>query len=263
MNRVQRTAVVTAAGGGIGRAIVRRLLADDYAVFALDLDQPALDQLAREQTSGTLHTLRCDGTAAADVERAFAAIAERGPLHVLVNGVGSTCSGGLRDLSPARWQQMFDLNLTSVFLATRAALPLLEAASGDRVVLNISSTLATVADHTTLAYGAFKAGLEQLTRGLALELAPQRIRALAIAPGPVTATGGEATFDTADNAGLNPLGRFGTPDEIAVLAAFLVSPEASYLTGTAIRIDGGDAALGAGWGSLRALLAAGGQSATA
>ncbi len=253
MEPTQPIAVVTAAGGGIGRAIVRELLAQQYTVYALDYDAAALKHLSTQILADRLHTLVCDATHPASVADAFQVVGQHGTLHVLVNGVGSTCSGGLRDLTIERWQSMFDLNLTSVLLCTQAALPLMETTTGDRVVVNISSALATVADHTTLAYGAFKAGLEQLTRSLALELAPLGARAVGIAPGPVTETGGEAAFDTAENARLNPLARFATTKEIAALVGWLVSPAASYITGTTIRVDGGDSALGIGWGPLQAL----------
>jgi NAD(P)-dependent dehydrogenase (short-subunit alcohol dehydrogenase family) len=254
MHNQSRLAVVTAAGGGIGRATVRRLLANNLAVIAVDRDAAALDALATELQSAALLTIAGDMTSAADVARVFARAAEHGPLAVLVNGVGSTCSSSLRELSPGEWQRLFDLNLTSVFLCVQAALPLLERAPGDRVIINISSTLAQVADPQTLAYGAFKAALEQLTRALALEIAPSRIRAVAVAPGPVAATGGEAAFDTDTFARLNPLGRFAGVDEVAALIGFLASPAAAYITGTTVRLDGGDSALGAGWGPLQTLI---------
>jgi NAD(P)-dependent dehydrogenase (short-subunit alcohol dehydrogenase family) len=253
MQTTQRIAVVTAAAGGIGQAIVRELLAQQHTVFALDYDHAALKRLSDKNSNDQLHPILCDATKPSAVAEAFKQIGQQGMLHVLVNGVGSTCSGGLRDLTVERWQYMFDLNLTSVLLCTQAALPLLETTPGDRVVVNISSALATVADHTTLAYGAFKAGLEQLTRSLALELAPLGARALAVAPGPVSETGGEATFDTVENTQLNPLARFATTKEIAALVGWLASPAATYITGTTIRIDGGDSALGIGWGPLLAL----------
>ncbi len=166
-----------------------------------------------------------------------------------MNGVGSICSGGLRTIALSDWQHKFDLNLTSVLLCSRAALPLFKRSTGDRVVINLSSTLARVTDPDTLAYGAFKAALEQMTRAMALELAPQGIRAVVVAPGPVASTGGEAAWEEERYTRLNPLGRFATPDEIADVIAFLASPQARYITGTTLRVDGGDAALGIGWGS--------------
>lgn len=254
MQHPQRIAVVTAAGGGIGRAIVQRLLADGLMVVAVDRDQTALNTLATAQPGSALQIQQADLTDPADVARVFAAIGELGALHVLVNGVGSACSSRLSDLALAEWRRLFDLNLTSVLLCTQAALPLLRASQGDRVIVNLSSTLATVADPDTLAYGAFKAALDQWTRSLALELAPDRIRVVAVAPGPVAETGGEAAFESPRFAQLNPLGRFATPGEVAALTSFIAAPEASFITGTILRIDGGDSALGAGWGPLLRLL---------
>lgn len=243
-------AVVTAAGGGIGSAVVRRFLAQGLHVAAIDQDAAALERLVSSNTSESLHTFVADLTSEEQVARVYEKLADLEDLRIVVNGVGSNCSGGLRDLSLSQWQQGFDLNLTSVFLSTRAALPLLERSTGDRVVINISSTLASVADPTTLAYGAFKAALDHWTRAAALELAPQGIRVVAVAPGAVSGTVGEAAYEEADYERLNPLGRFASTDEIAGVIAFLASSEARYMTGTVLQIDGGDAALGVGWGSL-------------
>lgn len=254
MQQPQRIAVVTAAGGGIGRAVVHRLLDQGLVVVACDRDRAALDTLANERPSATLHLQQGDLTDPADVERVFGAVGELGALHVLINGVGSACSSSLADLSLTEWRRLFDLNLTSVLLCTQAALPLLRSATDDRVIVNISSTLATVADPTTLAYGVFKAGLDQWTRSLALELASDGIRVVAVAPGPVTATGGEAAFEGPRFTQLNPLGRFAAPAEVAALIGFLATPEAGFISGTTLRIDGGDSALGAGWGPLLSLL---------
>lgn len=246
-----RIAIVTAAGGGIGSAIAQQLLMDGAIVVAVDRNEQALHLLTENER---LHPVVADVTKPDDVARVYRQVEQLGGLHVLINGVGSTCASSLRDLTLNDWQHLFNLNLTSAFLCTQAVLPLLEATRGNRAIINISSTLATVADPTTLAYGAFKAALEQMTRSLALELAPQGIRVLAIAPGPVAGTSGEAAYETDAFAQLNPMGRFATGAEIATLTAFLASAKAAYITGTVIRIDGGDGALGVGWGSLQKLL---------
>lgn len=255
MDERPRIAIVTAAGGGIGSAIAQQLLIDGAIVVAVDRNEQALQSLAKRTAENSrLHIVTGDMTHADDVAEVYKQVEQLGALHVLINGVGSLCASSLRDLTLNDWQHLFNLNLTSAFLCTQAALPLLEATRGDRAIINISSTLATVADPTTLAYGAFKAALEQMTRSLALELAPQGIRVLAIAPGPVAGTSGEAAYETDTFAKLNPMGRFATGAEIATLTAFLASPKAAYITGTVIRIDGGDRALGAGWGPLQKLL---------
>lgn len=249
----ERVALVTAAGNGIGKATVQRLLADGFRVVAADRDAAALARLAAEHRGAPLHPHVADVTDLDSVEDLFAAVEALGALQVLVNGVGSICSGGLRTLALDDWQGKFELNLTSVLLCSRAALPSLERSRGEGVIVNISSTLARVADPDTLAYGAFKAALEQMTRTMALELAPQGIRVVAVAPGPVASTGGEAVWEAERYARLNPLGRFATPHEIADVIAFVASPAARYITGTTISVDGGDAALGAGWGTLAKL----------
>lgn len=249
----ERVALVTAAGSGIGKATAQRLLRDGFRVVAADRDEAALARLAAEYPNAPLHTHVADVTDPQAVERLFVAVEALGTLHVLVNGVGSICSGGLRTITLDDWHGKFNLNLTSVLLCSRAALPSLERSRGECVIVNISSTLARVADPDTLAYGAFKAALEQMTRIMALELAPQGIRVVAVAPGPVASTGGEAAWETDQYARLNPLGRFATPHEIADVIAFVASPAGRYITGTTIAVDGGDAALGAGWGTLTKL----------
>jgi meso-butanediol dehydrogenase / (S,S)-butanediol dehydrogenase / diacetyl reductase len=254
MSQTQRIAIVTAAGGGIGRATALALLQQGLTVIAVDRDRAALDALHGAADSERLLAVVADATDPAAAERAVFDATRLGGLHVLVNGVGSTCSGGIRELSLQTWREKFELNLTSVFVMTQAALPLLRATHGDRVVINLSSSLAAVADPQTIAYSAFKAALEQMTRCLALDLAADGVRAVAVAPGPVAATGGEAEFESPEYARLTPLRRFATTDEIAAMIAFVASPAASYVSGTTVRVDGGDSAFGAGWGALEPLL---------
>ena len=242
----RRIALVTAAGSGIGKATVQRLLSEGLGVVAVDIDSSALQALAREHQDQPLWCEVADVTDTKAVERAFGRLDHLGALHVLVNGVGSVCSGGLHTLSLTDWQQKFDLNLTSVLLCSRAALPWLERSDGDRVIVNLSSTLARVADPDTLAYGAFKAALEQMTRSMALELAPHGVRVVALAPGPVAATGGEAAWEQERYVRLNPLNRFASVEEVAGVIGFLCSPAARYITGTTIVVDGGADAWGLG-----------------
>ncbi len=247
----QRIAIVTAAGGGIGRATTRALLDQGYTVIAADRDQAALDELHSDAGNARLYGVVADVTQPVDAERVAGTAARLGALHVLVNGVGSTCSGSIRDLSLQTWREKFELNLTSVFVMTQAALPLLQATHGDRVIINLSSSLAAIADPDTIAYSAFKAALEQWTRCLALDLAADGVRVVAVAPGPVADTGGEAEFESPEYARFTPLRRFATTAEVAAAIAWVASPAAAYITGVTLRVDGGDSAFGAGWGTLQ------------
>jgi 3-oxoacyl-[acyl-carrier protein] reductase len=239
-------AVVTGASNGIGAATVRVLLDGGYHVVAFDTE-PMLN------TSEHLEMVQGDATREEDVERLAMHVANIGTLHVVVNVVGSVCGGRLLDLTPADWRNGFDVNLTSVFLVCRALLPILERTQGDRVIVNLSSSLARVCDPETIAYGAFKSALEHFSRTLALELAPRGVRVMVVAPGPVAGAAAEARWDEASFGHLSPLKRFATPQEVARVIGFIAAPEAAYLTGAVYAVDGGDAALGVGWGSLNEL----------
>lgn len=241
-----RAAVVTGAAGGIGRAVARKLLAEGYRVFAFDRDPITTEHPGLTAVQG-------DATSPDDVARLAAAVQAHGPLHVLVNAVGLACEGSFDDLTLETWRASFDLNLTSVFLTTQALLPLLRQAGGDRAIVNLSSTLARVADPQVIAYGTFKAALEHFSRTLALHLAKDGIRVVVVAPGPVSATASESRWAEDRYAKLNPLGRFATPEEVATLIAFLAGPDAGFITGSVHAVDGGDSALGAGWGFLEQL----------
>jgi 3-oxoacyl-[acyl-carrier protein] reductase len=237
-----RVAVVTGAASGIGRAVTDSFLQRGDTVIAVDLDTSACPK------SENLILVNGDITRTEDVHRVVAAVQTRGLLHVLVNAVGSVHRGRFAGLALDDWRAAFELNVMTVVQVTQALLPSLEATSGDRVIINLSSTLARVADPDLIAYGASKAALEHFTRTLALDLAPRRIRVVGVAPGPVSDTAADAHWTEAQFGPRNPLGRFARPDEIASLVAFLSSDQAQYITGSIHDLDGGDAALGAGWG---------------
>ncbi|HEV7666449.1 MAG TPA: SDR family oxidoreductase [Chloroflexota bacterium] len=242
-----RISVVTGAAGGIGRATVNALLARGDRVIAFDVDPSPFVQ------SDHLTPLAGDATRAADVETLLHTAVALGGLHVLINLVGSPCTGRFEALTLDDWRTGFELNLTSVWLVTRKLLPLLRATAGDRVIVNLSSTLARVSDPDTIAYGAFKAALEHLSRTLAIDLAADHIRVVAVAPGPVSGTRSDQQWSEEQFGRLNPLGRFATPNEVASVIAFVSSTAASFVTGCVYAVDGGDSALGVGWGAPRRL----------
>ena len=174
-----------------------------------------------------------------------ATVARFGALDVLVNAAGILTSGSLETTTLAAWDQMFDVNLRSVFHLTQLALPHLERRPGS--IVNLSSVTGSRAFPGILAYCVSKAGVDQFTRCLALELAPKGIRVNALNPGVVETelhrAGGMdperyAAF-LARGRETHPLGRVGRPEEVAELALFLASPASGWITGGTFPIDGG------------------------
>lgn len=243
-----RTAIVTGASSGIGRATAQRLAKDGFAVLAVGRDARALAEVCREieQTGGRAALLAADVTAA----EAPAAIIDRalslfGGLDSLVNAAGIIASGGVAETADEGWDVMMDVNVRAPFRLIRQATPALVARCG--TVVNVSSVAGTRSFPGLAAYCVSKAAVDQLTRCAALDLAPRGVRVNAVNPGVVVTNlhrrGGmdEARYAAflAHSNTTHPLGRPGTPDEVAELIAFLVSPAAVWMTGETISIDGG------------------------
>jgi 3-oxoacyl-[acyl-carrier protein] reductase len=231
-----RVAFVTGGRGGIGRAINRALASQGLLVVAADLSEP--DHV---DDSAQIH-VRADVTRDEDVAAAIAAATASGQLQVVVN-----CAGVLRDMriekSPgADITQMWEINVAAMARVCHFAAPHLGAGAS---IVNIGSVSARLGRWTLGAalYGATKSGVETYSRYLAAELATRGIRVNAVAPGLINVpmseamravTGGEQT--STEHV---PLGRYGTPEEVADAVAFLASDRASYITGTTLVVDGG------------------------
>ncbi len=237
--------LVTGAASGIGLAIARRLCRDNAELVLSDKDAAGLESAARmlAATGATVVALPGDLCDAAVIE----GIAQgAGPLDGLVNCAGSYPVTPLMELTADEWDRVLNLNLRVPFLLTRAVARGMIAAGKGGSIVNISSTASVLARPGIAHYGASKAGLNQLTRVLAIELAPHGIRVNAILPGVIeTATVAAALTTPAARDELAakqariPMGRLGTPEEIAEMAAFLLSPAASYSTGSLCTADGG------------------------
>lgn len=236
-----RVCLVTAAAAGIGLAIVRRFAAEGARVVAADLD-PYPDALARD---APIVPVQGDMTDADAVRAAVRTALDRfGALHVLVNGVAdATPAVPVTELDDALWDRALRTNVTSAFLACKAALPHMIAAGGG-VIINIASQLGIAAQPGRSVYCSSKAALIQLTKVLALDHAREGIRVNALSPGAVITPRLLARYGTpeATEAALaprHPIGRLGRPEEIAAAALFLASDDSSFMTGANLVVDGG------------------------
>jgi len=245
-----KKALITGAGKGIGARIATAFAEMGADVALIARTESDLDSVAREVTElgREALTFPCDVTD----ETALAGVVEKltdhwGSLDILVNNAGAPGQGygSLKKVTKARFVNTLDINLTSAYTLTHLALPLLQAAPSASIV-NVSSALGWMVDKNFAAYGAAKAGLDQMTRILAYELAPS-IRVNGIAPGAIEtpSTAFIAQNEDVYNATVRwiPQGRLGQPDDIALAALYLASSAAGFVSGKVIEVDGGMAAL--------------------
>ncbi len=241
-------ALVTGAGspGGIGFATARALVRQGAAVAVTATSERIHDRARElEEAGGEVWSGTADLTDPAAAGRLVAAVVERfGRIDVLVNNAGMTQTGEADvpghfvDLGPEEWGRLMDRTLTTAVNVTRAALPGLLARGTGRVVFVSSVTGPLVSVPGDAAYSAAKAGMDGLMRALALEAGGTGVTVNAVAPGWIatpSATQAEGAAGTH-----TPVGRAGTPDEVAAAIAFLAAPESSYVTGHALVVDGGN-----------------------
>jgi NAD(P)-dependent dehydrogenase (short-subunit alcohol dehydrogenase family) len=244
-----RTAIVTGAGNGIGRAIALGLAGAGCNVGLIDVDADALRETSALATGSRTGCAKADVADGEAVRAAVDRLAdELGGVDILVNCAGIMRLGTLESLSEKDWRATFSINVDGVFHASRAAIPHLRARGAGRIV-NISSWLGKSGKAHYGSYCASKAAIISLTETLALELAADRITVNAICPGIIAHTGmrdrGEAEARAlglpsaeARIAGI-PLGRLGEPGDVAGVALFLASDAAAYMTGHSVNVTGG------------------------
>ena len=225
------TALVTGAAGGLGSAIGAALQARGARVVSLDLAAAA---------GADLH-IDCDVTDASAVAAAVEqATADGTHIDLLVCAAGVVSEHDLGELDPSEWHRVVDVSLTSAFLAAQAVAPSM-ATGGGGAIVTLSSGWGTRGYPRGPHYAAAKAGVEALTKSLALELAPQAIRVNSVAPGPIrTAMLDDLPdFDEAARAAAIPLGRIGEPEDVVGPVLFLLGSDSRYVTGAVLHVNGG------------------------
>src|SRR5262245_61447806 len=227
-----RAAIVTGAAHGIGRAVAGHLARSGWQVFLADIDGAAASKAAAE-TGGA--GLACNVGDEADVERLVAvARARAGRIDAVVSNAGIGAFAPLAQTTLESWNQVLATNLTATFLLAKAAAADLKAACGS--IVAIASTRAHRPEPNTLAYSASKGGLVALTHALAITLAPD-VRVNCVSPGWID-TGKHGPLKAGDHA-QHPVGRAGRPGDVAAAVTYLLSHEASFITGAELILDGG------------------------
>ena len=239
MKRLEgKRALVTGAARGIGRAIAERFTAEGAVVLLADVDAAEVANVARtlQQISRTVDVSR-----KVEIDALFDQVAsDWGSLDILVNNAGVTHAAELLDLTEEDFDRVFAINLKSALFATQRAVPLMRSGAS---IINMSSVNAVLAIPTQIPYAISKGALKQLTNVSAISLAARGIRVNAIGPGTIMTAVAASIMTNAEAEHMvlsrTPLGRFGEPSEVASIAAFLASDDASYITGQTIYPDGG------------------------
>jgi NAD(P)-dependent dehydrogenase (short-subunit alcohol dehydrogenase family) len=242
----RRVAVITGAGGGIGAATCRLFVERGMRVVAADVSARTAQEVAEEldPTGESVTPINVDVSSAQSVEAMIAEATTRfGSVDVLVNLAGITSPGPSEAVSDEDWSRLVDIHLGGTFRCSRAAFPALSV-SRSAAIVNTASVAAWLGLPGRASYCAAKAGIEGLTRTLAVEWAKHGIRVNAIAPGyigtrPVEAMIQRGFVDESRLRARIPLDRLGRPEEVASAIHFLASPDASYITGHTLTVDAG------------------------
>lgn len=241
-----KTIVVTGASSGIGAACVRRLHAEGASVVAADLRVEDMHKLMAD--IGDTDRTHVVGVDVAERDQVIALIASAqqrfGTLYGLVNSAGIRSVGSVLDLEPEAWRQVIGINLEGTFMACQAFARSLRDSNAPGAIVNITSGAGIVGIPNRIGYSASKFGVSGLTKSMSLELASLGIRVNAVAPGmirtPMTSTMFVDPESVRKIRAAHPLGREGEPEDIAAAICFLLSADASFITGVVLPVDGGN-----------------------
>jgi NAD(P)-dependent dehydrogenase (short-subunit alcohol dehydrogenase family) len=247
-----KVALITGAASGIGAGIAELFAESGYAVAAVDIDCEGAKRMARKLSAhARAIAIPADIGVEDQAQAAVAAvIREFGTLSVLVNNAGIEVSGAVTDLDVTQWDRQIAVNLRGAFLMSRYSIPAMRERGS--AIIHISSVHAFVSWAGSAAYDATKAGLLGLTRAMAIDHGPEGIRVNAICPGYIDTPLLEKWLDSVSDReatmrqvlGVHPVGRIGTPRDVAQAALFLASDAASFISGTCLVVDGGMTAQG-------------------
>lgn len=244
METIEKTALVTGASRGIGRAIALTLAAKGYAVALNYAGSQAAAEAVKgeiEAAGGKAFTIQGDVSKAEDVDRIFKTVKEEfGQLDVLVNNAGITRDGLLIRMKEESWDAVLSTDLKSDFLTIKAAAQMMMRKKKG-CIINIASVVGIMGNIGQANYAAAKAGVIGLTKACAKELAARNIRVNAVAPGFIATDMTDAIPEKNKEAMLTaiPLGRMGLAEDVAKAVSFLASDDASYITGQVLKVDGG------------------------
>jgi NAD(P)-dependent dehydrogenase (short-subunit alcohol dehydrogenase family) len=240
----QRVVIVTGAASGIGRAVAELLAEGGWRVAAVDKNAGGVSELR----SSDIEPVVADLTRAADCVAVAGAARGLGPLKGLVNCAGLELHGSVTELTEEQWDLVLDTNLKSIYLLSHECLPLMADAGGGAVV-NISSIQGMATQTSVAAYAAAKGAVISLTRAMALDHAAEGIRVTCICPGTIDTplvranaeyfNPGDPEAQLREWGQLHALGRIGTTREVAAAVAFMLSEDASFITGSSHLVDGG------------------------
>lgn len=250
MRLKDKTAIVTGAGSGIGKAIAKAFIDEGAKVALAGRRRDRLEAAARG-LGGTAFVCPGDVSKKADIERiVWEALEHYGRIDIVVNNAAALIAGTALSHTEEQWDETFNTNVKGVWMMCRAAIPHMIKGGGGSII-NISSVLGLVGAKNRLAYGASKGAVTLMTKAMALDHATDNIRVNCICPGIVEtelvagfiANAPDPEMARKQRVGLHPMGRFGKPEDIAGLAVYLASDESSWVTGAAYPIDGGFSAV--------------------